>query len=212
MKILSIQVGLPKILNYEGREILTGIQKSPITNAVQLGFTHLDGDGQADLKVHGGREKALYAYSVDAYDAWKKMRPTDEIAFGAFGENLSVDSIQENDVYVGDTYELGNARVQACQPRFPCFKLAAKFSDPAILKQFTEINRPGVYYRVLQEGIIQAGDEFKLIDREKELVSIQELYELKKSSTDGYDRFRTILSVPSLSQNWRKKLESWIND
>lgn len=211
MKILSIQVGQPKILHYDGREILTGIQKYPVSKPVRLNFTNLDGDGQADLKVHGGPEKALYAYSDDSYPAWRKMRPQDDLSYGAMGENLTIDSIRENETYVGDTYQIGQARVQACQPRFPCFKLAAKFGDPHILKQFTQINRPGVYYRVLEEGTIQTGDEFKLIHRENVLVSIQELYELKKPATDAQDRIRTILTVKTLSSNWRTKLEGWLN-
>jgi len=211
MKILSIQIGTPKTVTFRGAEISTGIFKDPVTGPVHLGFTNLVGDGQADLKVHGGREKALYAYAYDTYKEWRKIRPNDELAYGAFGENLSVDTLFEDRIFVGDTYRLGFARVQACQPRFPCMKLAVKFQDVEILKQFNSVGRPGVYYRVLEEGKIAAGDSFELIERDPVPVSIGELYLIKKPEDEsGFERVREILKVAALSESWKKKLGSWL--
>lgn len=210
MKILSIQVGKPKLASFRGAEVSTGIFKDPVTGPVRLGLLNLEGDGQADLKVHGGREKALYAYGYDVYPRWKELRPKDAFPMGAFGENLTVDTLSEDQIFVGDTYRLGSARVQACQPRFPCQKLAVKFQDLGILKQFNALKRPGVYYRVLEEGVVAAGDTFQLIEREKISVSIQELFEIVRPEKDGLHRVREILSVGALSESWKKKLASWL--
>jgi len=179
MKILSIQVGKPKTIEFNGKQITTGIFKDPVSSPVMLRTFNLDGDGQADLKVHGGRDKALYAYSSDAYLEWKKLRPQDEFPSGAIGENLTIDFLPEDQIYIGDTYEVGKAIVQVTQPRFPCYKLAAKFQDNEIRKQFMKINRSGVYYRVLQEGFVGVGDEMKLLNREKSTLSIAEVFRNK---------------------------------
>ena len=183
MKIVSIQVGLPQVMQFRGREVTTGIFKSPIEGPAHVRFTNIEGDGQADLRVHGGVDKAVYAYSLDAYAWWKKKRPNDTFEFGAFGENLTIDEMNERQVCVGDTFEIGDAILQVAQARFPCFKLGVKFNDHTVIKDFNESERPGVYFRVLKEGHIEAGQEFKLISREKNLVSIWEEFatELEKA-------------------------------
>ncbi len=168
---------------------------------------NIEGDGQADLRVHGGVDKALYAYPNDVYEIWKKTRPGDAFGFGAMGENLSVSSLPEDQIYIGDTYELGDAIVQAVQPRFPCFKLSLKFEDPTILKDFMAINRPGVYFRVLQEGMIDVGDEFKLKDREKFQFSIQELFNLMDQDEIDVSRVKQVLGLKSLNPEWRVRLQ-----
>lgn len=212
MKILSVLVGKPKLVGYLGKEISTGIFKSSVQGPVRLGFTNLEGDGQADLKVHGGREKALYAYGYERSDDWKKVRPDEELAYGAFGENLSVDTLPEDRIFVGDVYRLGGSRVQACQPRFPCQKLAVKFQDAAILKQFNDFGKPGVYYRVIEEGLVAAGDSFELLDRDSVPVSILELFFLKRPEDDeGRARVREILKNGAHAESWRKKLSGWLD-
>lgn len=182
MKVLSIQVGKPKTIQYQGKPVTTGIFKDPVSGPVMLRTLNLDGDGQADLRVHGGIDKALYAYSYDVYAQWKTLRPQDSFSFGAMGENLSIDSMAEDTISIGDTYKLGDAIVQVTQPRFPCQKLAIKFNDPSILKQFMKLARPGVYFRVLQEGFINVGDELQLIDQAKTRLSIIESFKQRGSS------------------------------
>jgi len=180
VKIISIQVGMPKEITFRGKKIVTGIFKQPVKGTVRVRTFNLDGDKQADLKVHGGRDKAVYAYSLDAYPWWKKARPDDVFEYGAFGENLCVDELPEDKTYIGDTFEVGTTILQISEPRFPCYKLGAKFGDPKILKTFMQSKRPGSYLRVLQEGTIKAGQKFKLISREKKLVSVLEVFESKK--------------------------------
>jgi MOSC domain-containing protein YiiM len=206
VKILSIQIGKPKTFDYGGKPISTGIFKSPIPGPVMLRKLNIEGDGQADLRVHGGVDKALYAYPNDVYAIWKKVRPNDPFEFGDMGENLSVSTLPEDKIYIGDTFELGDAVVQAVQPRFPCFKLSLKYGDPGILKDFMEINRPGVYFRVLQEGILSVGDEFKLTSQEKTKISIQELFDMLGQDEVDIGRIKQILGLKSLNPEWRTRL------
>ncbi|RZA26781.1 MAG: MOSC domain-containing protein [Proteobacteria bacterium] len=180
MRLISIQVGMPKTVEFRRKPIRTGIFKDPVEGPVRVLKTHLEGDGQADLRVHGGEKKAVYAYSLDAYSWWQEKRPGDTFSYGAFGENLCIDKILESEIYVDDIFELGTALLQATQPREPCFKLGIKFDDQSIIKAFMESDRPGVYFRVLKEGVIEAGDELKRVERSCSLVSIHDLWlELK---------------------------------
>ena len=182
MKIISIQVGKPRAVDYRGKPVLTGIFKAPVKGPLMLRATNLDGDGQADLKVHGGIDKALYAYSLDAYPAWKKQRPNDEFAPGAMGENLSLDKMPEDQIFIGDVFKVGKAIIQVTEPRFPCFKLGIKYNDPKIIKEFNELGRPGVYFRVLQEGLIDVGQTLELTSQEEVKVSVAELFAMKNAA------------------------------
>lgn len=207
MKILSIQVGKPKAIHYQGQTVTTGIFKDPVPGPVMLRMTNLDGDGQADLSVHGGIDKALYAYSCDAYSEWKTLRPQDSFSFGAMGENLTLDVLPEDAIFIGDVFQVGAAQVQVSQPRFPCSKLGVMYKDPAILKQFMNINRPGVYFRVLKEGLIDVGDEFKLISSETVRFSVIEMF-LLKQNVPSPDRILEILQLTSLPEKWKKDLKA----
>lgn len=198
MQLLSIQTGLPKKVIFNGKEVETGIFKSPVQGPIKVNFLNLEGDGQADLTVHGGKDKAVYAYSFDTYDWWKKARPNDVIDYGAMGENLTFDLIQEDSIFIGDTFELGSCVLQVAQPRFPCFKLGVMYKDMGIIKTFMQYARPGVYFRVLQEGHIDAGQKLKLIDREKTLLSIKELFLMRNHpvTSDKALEYSRIASLP----------------
>lgn len=200
---------MPETIRYGARNVTTGIFKTRAVTPIMVHKLNIEGDGQADLRVHGGADKAVYAYSLDAYPDWKILRPQDAFENGAFGENLSLDEIAENQIYVGDTFEVGGAILQAAQPRFPCYKLGVKFGDIKVVKQFMEFNRPGVYFRVLKEGLIDVGDEFKLVSQEKVQVSILELFELQTDQNPNPQRLREILQVPSLSENWKEMLKEF---
>lgn len=205
MKILSIQVGKPVEVEFRGNLVSTGIFKEPIAGPVWVRKLNLDGDGQADLRVHGGEDKAVYAYSMEAYETWRKVRPHDTFSFGAVGENLSIDEFSEDSIFVGDEFEIGGAILQAVQPRQPCFKLGIKFKDPGIIKTFMEIARPGIYFKVLKEGEIQSGQDFKLIAQEKRSVSIQELFAFISGKHPSDDDLDCLLALRSLPQNLRRK-------
>lgn len=180
MRIHSIQVGMPKTIVYRGKEITTGIFKDQVLSPVMLRTLGVEGDGQADLKVHGGRDKALYAYSRDAYAWWQEHRPQSVYPNGAFGENLTIESLNESQIFIDDIFELGTAIVQVTEPRFPCSKLAAKFDDSTIVKTFMHSERPGIYFRVLQEGWLAVGDMLQLTQRETGKNTVREVFLKKK--------------------------------
>ena len=207
MRIESILVGKPVPVPYRGKQTKTAIFKEPVKGPVLLRTLNLEGDEQADLRVHGGPDKALYAYGVDAYQQWKEVRPDDEFPPGAMGDNLALSTLPEDQMYIGATYRLGQAVVQVSQPRFPCFKLGIKFEDHSIIKQFMQTGRPGVYFRVLQEGEIAVGDTLELISQEKTLVSVLELFQLKKSKPTAA-RVKQILGLKSLPDEMREALQS----
>ena len=208
MKIESIQVGLPKNINFKGKTITTAINKDPVPGPVMLEKLNLVGDKQAELSVHGGVDKALYAYSHDAYPAWEKLRPDFKFPYGALGENLTVDVLKEDIIFVGDIFQLGKAVVQASEPRLPCYKLGAKYNDLKMIKQFMDIGRPGVYFRVLEEGLIDRGDQLTLLDGEDLKLSILEMFHLNKGGKKDIERIREVIEIKSLSLECRTHLES----
>jgi MOSC domain-containing protein YiiM len=205
MKIISIQVGKPKPISFNQKIVETAIYKDSVNDAIQLNEFNLEGDQQADLINHGGRDKALYAYGCDAYPAWKILRPNDVFSHGSMGENLSLDFLPEDSVFIGDIYQIGNAEIQVAQPRFPCFKLGVKFKDQGILKQFMKLGRPGVYFRVVKEGQIKIGDELQIIKKEAIRLSIGELFLIRQKGAD-ITRIKQILRIESLPENWREEL------
>lgn len=182
MKILSIQVGKPKEIVYRGKPIFTAIFKSPLEGPVLVRKLNIEGDGQGNLQVHGGIDKAVYAYSFDAYDWWKQNRPG-TYECGAFGENLTVDSMSEKVIHIGDTFQVGEAVLQVSEPRFPCSRLVAKYDDPSIMKTFNQSGRSGIYFRVLQEGLIDTGSEFKLLKQDKTQPTVYEVFAARISKT-----------------------------
>ena len=178
LKLLSIQIGTPKQVSYNGREVLTSFFKTPIAGPVRINRFNIEGDEQSDLSVHGGANKAVYAYSADAYGFWN-ARYGKEHAFGALGENLTFDTLDESTIGIGDIYDLGGCRLQVTQPRMPCYKLGIRFNDPLAVKTFNQLNRSGVYFKVIKEGEIFVGQSLKLFKRPNEFVSISDSF--KKS-------------------------------
>ncbi len=170
-----MHVGVPTTVTWNNKEFKTSIFKKPVEGPLLLRTFNLDGDEQSDLRVHGGADKALYMYGADSYEWWKQNRPG-EYPFGSFGENLTIDRLPEAEVHVGDTYQLGNAIVQATEPRFPCFKLNAKFNDKTMATTFMSSGHSGIYFRVLQEGTIQIGDTLELLERVDDSISIQHAF------------------------------------
>lgn len=209
-KLLSIQVGLPQIVEFRGAQVSTGIFKSVVSGPVHVGQFNLVGDRQADLSVHGGQDKAVYGYSFEAYHAWKMTRPDLSLEYGAFGENLTFDQIQEERIYIGDVFELGEAVLQVTQPRMPCFKLGIKMNDPSVIKLFMQVGRPGVYFRVLKEGKIEAGNGLKLIEQDQVLVSVTEVFNLLTTKRVSKERLLEMLQLKVLPDFWKKKIQSWV--
>ena len=211
MKLTSIQVGKPKEVEWQGKLVSTGIFKSPVPGPVLARKLGLEGDGQADLTVHGGERKAVYAYGDDAYPWWKNRLENEELPPGSFGENLTFTTLEERSIFIEDRYRLGEAELVVTEPRFPCFKLGIKFRDMGILKTFLESGRSGVYFAVAKEGKISLQDRLELISRPKNLVSIHEFYSAFNEKCRDPEVLGRILNLESLTPKWRSRFEALLN-
>jgi MOSC domain-containing protein YiiM len=175
MKIVSINAGLPRKFIWKDREVVTAIFKSPIEVPTMLRRLNLDGDRQADLENHGGRSKAVYAYPAAHYAAWRAELPGVELAPGMFGENFTVEGLQEDEACIGDQFRFGQATLTVTQPRIPCYKLALRFDRDDMAKRFLQSNRSGVYFQVLEEGFVAVGDAVERIKQDEERISVLEI-------------------------------------
>ena len=167
MRIVSVNVGMPRDVVWRGRTVRTGIFKDPVPDAVPLRRLNLDGDAQADLTVHGGPDKAVYAYPYEHYDGWR-ARLGRELSFGNFGENFTTEGLTEDQVHIGDEFRVGSARVVVTQPRLPCYKLGLRFGDPTMVKTFLEAGHPGIYFAVVEEGMVGPGDRIDRVAEDQE--------------------------------------------
>lgn len=178
MKIISTNIGSEKSIQWKNETITTGIYKLPVNDSIYLGNRGVQGDYINNLKVHGGLDKACYGYGENYYEYWKKLYPDLEWTFGMFGENLTISDVDEAEIKIGDIFKIGEAIVQASQPRQPCNKFAAKFGSTNVIRQFIDFDHPGVYFRVIKEGKVQVDDDFKLDLRNPKALSIQQVYQL----------------------------------
>lgn len=178
MRVVSVNVGLPREVLWKRRIISTGIFKEPVAGRVMARRLNLDGDRQADLSVHGGPAKAIYVYPADYYHAWREELPEMEIPWAMFGENLTVEGLRDDTVHIGDQFRIGSALVAVTQPRMPCFKLALKFGRDDILERFIASGRTGFYLAVLEEGDVAAGDPIILVRHDENAISVAEFTRL----------------------------------
>ena len=170
--------GLPREVQWHGRTITTGIYKQPVVGRVALRRLNLEGDGQADLTVHGGEAKAVYCYPLAHYDYWKAELPDRRFSMGMFGENFTTEGLLESTVFVGDRFSIGSAEVVVTQPRLPCYKLGVRFASDDMVKRFLASARTGFYLTVTREGVVAAQDEIVFIDREPHSVPVAEITRL----------------------------------
>ncbi len=177
MKIISTNIAEPKTINWNGKEVTTGLFKYSVEDGIFLGTEDVDNDHVIDRRYHGGADKACYLYSADHYPYWKERYPSLEMPWGMFGENLTIEGLHEAEVNIGDIYKIGETVVQVTQPRQPCFKLEFRFNDKKIVRQFVDSGFSGVYVRVLEKGKVKAGDTIKPVEK-KNALSIQKVYEL----------------------------------
>ncbi len=207
MKIVSLNVGQPRDVMWRGRVVITGIFKSPVKGRVALRTLNLDGDGQADLTVHGGEYKAVYCYPGEHYDYWKKQLPGRELPMGMFGENLTTDGLLEDSVNLGDRFSVGSAEVVVTQPRLPCYKLGVKFQSDDMVSRFLASGRTGFYLAVTREGEVTTGDEIKVISQDGNAVPVSEitrLYIAKRYDDSDVKSVRSALRVAALPDSWKE--------
>ncbi|HVB86897.1 MAG TPA: MOSC domain-containing protein [Candidatus Dormibacteraeota bacterium] len=198
MKIISLNVGLPRVVVDRGREVATGIFKSPAAGPLMLRETNLDGDRQADLSVHGGANKAVYAYPFEHYEYWRNELSDVELTWGNFGENLTTECLLESEARIGDQFRIGGALVKVTQPRLPCFKLGIRFGRDDMVKRFLSSGRSGIYFSVLEEGLVNAGDAIELLQRDARGITIADVNRAYAHSRENLDLLRRIVAAEVL--------------
>ena len=219
MKLVSLNVGLPREVTWHGMAVSTGIFKQPVDGRVALRKLNLDGDRQADLSVHGGQDKAVYCYPLEHYEYWKKELPGHEFPLGAFGENFTVDfdqdarvgresgDLPEDAIHIGDRFSVGSAEVVVSQPRLPCYKLGIRFQMDDMVKRFLISGRSGFYLAVTREGEVGAGDEMKPLVQDPNAVAVSaitQLYIAKRYSSDDLQMTHRALRVAALPESWKE--------
>ena len=203
MELISINVGLPREVSWKGRTVSTGIFKSPVEGPIKLRTLNLDGDGQADLSVHGGPDKAVYVYPAEHYEFWRGELSDMELTWGHFGENFTTQGFLEADVHIGDTFRVGSALVRVTQPRMPCYKLGIRFGRADMLKRFLASRRTGFYLAVLEEGTVQAGDTFAYVKRSTDGISVADVMRLYAFDKDDWTTLRRVVEIETLPESWR---------
>jgi MOSC domain-containing protein YiiM len=206
MKLLSVNVSRPKTVATPDGTMRTGIYKEPVEGRVRVRRLNLEGDGQADLRAHGGVDKAVYAYPSEHYDLWKREMGREDLPFGWFGENLTVEGMPEDQVRIGDVFRIGTALLQVTQPRTPCHKLEFKSGLPGFARRFVLSGRSGFYLRVLEEGEFGAGDTIERVGRDPVPLSVREANDLASSEKqEDLEALGRAVQVESLSPSWRKR-------
>ena len=202
-RLISLNVGLPRMVMSNGDSVSTGIFKEPVAGRVMLRTLNLDGDRQADLSVHGGLSKAVYVYPSEHYDYWKRELPQMELPWGMFGENFTTAGLFESEVNIGDKFRVGSAVVAVTEPRMPCYKLALKFGRPDIIKRFLASERTGFYFAVLQEGEVGEGDLIHQLEESERSLKVNHVTQLYTREKSNVELLRRAIGDEALPKSWR---------
>jgi ferredoxin-NADP reductase/MOSC domain-containing protein YiiM len=208
--LLSVNVGLPKDVQWRGRTVHTGVWKSPVAGPQMVRRLNIDGDGQGDLAGHGGEQRAVLAYQLQSYEYWREFLGRDDLGPGAFGENLTIDGLEDDEVCIGDRYRIGEAELEVTQPRVTCFRVGMRVGEPQLPSLLVAHHRPGFYLRVLTEGLITAGDEITRTARGRHALTVAEVDALLYLPGHDVDRLWQALDVPALSPGWRGSFRSMV--
>lgn len=211
-QVVSVNLGAPRAIHWKGKRSRTCIFKEPVSGTVAVHRLHLEGDRQADLRVHGGPNKAVYVYPAEHYDYWRAELPGQSLALGMFGENLTTKGLLETEIAVGDRLRIGTAEFEVTSQRIPCYKLAAKFGRDDMIQRFLAARRPGFYLKVLQEGALRSGDPIELLDHDENRVTIADVARLYTSGPDNADDLRRAAKVAHLLENWQTRFRERIRE
>ena len=203
MRVLSVNVGLPREVIWRGKPVTTGIYKEPVAGPVRIRTLNLEGDHQADLRVHGGRDKAVYAYPSEFYELWSRERPELDLGPGTFGENLTTEGLLDENVSVGDRFRVGTAELIVTQPRLPCFKLGIKVGRDEFVTEFLERGLYGFYLGVVREGEVEAGDSIVELVRDPRGFRVTEIARLYTRDRDDAEGMQRAANLDVLPQSWR---------
>lgn len=203
MRVISVNVGLPRDVAWHGKLVSTGIFKEPVAGRIAVRRLNLDGDRQADLSVHGGVEKAVYAYPVEYYRQWQNDLPGQTLPWGMFGENLTTEGLLDDTISIGDRYRVGSAELRVTQPRLPCYKLGIKFGRDKFVKLFLKSGRTGFYFAVEREGEVEAGDPITLIERDPHGIHVSDITRLYVRDRGDLERLRRVVEAEAVPVAWR---------
>jgi MOSC domain-containing protein YiiM len=204
MKLLSVNVGLPREVEWRGKAIRTSIFKAPVVGRTRVTKLNLEGDQQSDLTVHGGIDKAVYVYPSEHYQFWREELPGVDLPWGMFGENFTTEGgLDDGVVCIGDRFRVGSAEFAVTQPRMPCFKLGIRFGRADIIKRFLHSGRAGFYFAVLQEGEVADGDSIELLERDQHGITVAEIVNLYTADASNQDLLDRVTHLPALPESWR---------
>jgi MOSC domain-containing protein YiiM len=210
MKLVSLNVGKPREFEWNGKIVRTSIFKNPVADERKVSFLNIEGDQQSDLSVHGGINKAVYAYDLSNYEHWKKILLREDWQDGMFGENLTTSGLKDDEVRIGDIFQIGTSKLQAIQPRFPCFKLNIRFGLPDMIERFMAQKRNGIYFKVIGEGNLQVNDEIRRIEASPYSVSIADYVNCYYSKGRDKQVLKILLSIPFLPERHRTVFEGYL--
>ena len=210
LRVVSVNVGLPREVVWKGRVVRTGIFKEPVEGRVAARALNLDGDRQADLAVHGGVSKAIYVYPSEHYAYWREELPGVELPWGMFGENLTTEGLLEGAVAIGDRFRIGSAQVVVTEPRMPCYKLGLRFRRDDVIKRFLASRRTGFYLAVLNEGEVEAGDRVERLSRDPHGVTVADITHLYTRKPHDVGLLQRAMSVEALPESWRTYFQDWV--
>lgn len=209
--VLEVCVGKPKEIDINGNKELSGIFKYPVEGKLPLSFVNLEGDEQANLKYHGGRTKAVYVYSNTHYPFWCDVMEKSELESSQFGQNITVDGLADDDVYIGDIFQLGTATVEVAQPRIPCAKLGVRVGDKEFSTKFLLAGRLGYYLYVIEEGELGSGDEMKLLDRGEHNITVADLWQTTFTPDKDFEVAQQALEFSHVDEGWKKRLRALLS-
>ena len=207
-RLLSVNVGLPRDIAWQGKTVHTGIWKTPVEGPRMVRRLNIDGDGQGDLNGHGGERRAVFVYQMDSYRYWQNHLGRNDFVYGQFGENFTVDGLPDAEVCIGDRYRIGGALFEVTQPRVTCYRLGIRMNEPEMAALVVKHGRPGFYFRVLEEGEVEAGDEITQVASGPERMSVSEIDALLYKPGHPRDQLERALRIPMLSVGWRRSLEA----
>src|SRR3954452_18829695 len=207
-RLLSVNVGLPRDISWQGRTVHTGIWKTPVGGRCQVGRLNLDGDGQGDLAGHGGEHRAVFVYQIESYRYWQEHLNRTDFVHGQFGEKFTIGGLPDDAVCIGDHYRIGSALFEITQPRVTCYRVGIRMNERRMPELLTSSGRPGFYFRVLQEGEVSAGDEIVKVGEAKERMTVADINALLYSPNHPRDRLERALRIEALSPGWRWSFEA----
>ncbi len=207
-RLLSVNVGLPRDIEWKGRIVHTGIWKEPVRGRCRVGRLNLDGDGQGDLAGHGGEQRAVFVYQIESYRYWQEQLKRTDFVHGQFGENFTIEGLPDDEVCIGDRYQIGSALFEITQPRVTCYRVGIRMNEPRMPALLTSSGRPGFYFRVLHEGEVGAGDEIVKVGEARERMTVAEINALLYSPNHPCDRLERALRIEALSPGWRTSFQA----